>query len=812
MSDEKKKSNAEFLKWFKPLIEALKELGDSSTPEQVRNKIAEDLNLSEEVINETYGKTNANKFANQVAFARNYLVYGGYIDKSKPGIWSLTESGKTVEMTEDLASDIFITHAPKHVKKEEDSSFEERLEELLAFYKKSFVQHWADEKYKWEAVKWFKDNWNEKEDFAEMFKKATKKAGNLLGSAGSYPLAQIFDFSKEDIKTTKEMFDNLYNESLKLEDRITNFKAKSMLILDNHNQKNPDSIWKSSFQNENSISTYLWLRYPDKYYIYKFSEVLKVERLLVDNPVIKKGEGIQNLVAGIELYNKLAEALKDDVEISKIFKDSLTDTCYEDPEFRTLAIDFGFHISRYYQDAVDESESNEEDNSVHYWIYSPGEKAKYWDQFYKEGIMAVGKGNIGDIKQFSSLKEVRERMKTVIDTTKSYINDGYCAWQFANELKPNDVVFVKQGMFKIIGRGVVTSEYIYDEKQKDGYNHIRKVNWTHNGDWEHPGQAVMKTLTDITVYTDYVNKLNALLNVTEEEQEETVVFNKPYLKSDFLKEVFISESKYDTLVNLLERKRNIILQGAPGVGKTFAAKRLAYSILGEIDKDKVKMVQFHQSYSYEDFIMGYRPNETGFEKKAGVFYEFCKKAEMDKENKYFFIIDEINRGNMSKIFGELLMLIEKDKRGQQLQLLYSNEQFSIPANLYIIGMMNTADRSLAIIDYALRRRFAFIEFEPAFESGSEGFEALKNSIENPKYAKLIGKIAELNRYISADQSLGKGFRIGHSYFVPENGAEVDDTWLNDIVDYEVIPLLEEYWFDNTDELNHWSNVLKDSLK
>lgn len=812
MSDEKKKSNAEFLKWFKPLIEALKELGGSATPEQVRKRIIEDLNLPDEVINETYGKTNANKFANQVAFARNYLVYGGYIDKSKPGIWALTDTGKSVEMTEDLASDIFVKQAPKHVKKEEDSSFDERLEELLAFYKKSFVQHWEDEKYKWEAVKCFKDNWNENEDFAEMFKKATKKAGNLLGSAGSYPLAMIFEFAKEDASTTKEMFDNLYDESLDLEQRITNFKAKSMLILDNHNNKNPDGIWKSSFQNENSISTYLWLRYPDKYYIYKFSEALKVERLLVDNPIIKKGEGIANLIASIDLYNKLAEALKEDEEITKIFKDSLTDACYEDPEFRTLAIDFGFHISRYYQDAVDESESNDEDNSVHYWIYSPGEKAKYWDQFYKEGIMAIGMGNIGDLKQFSSLKEVRERMKSIFDASKTYKNDGYCAWQFANEIKPNDVIFVKQGMFKIIGRGVVTSEYIYDEKRADGYNHIRKVNWTHNGDWDHPGQAVMKTLTDITVYTDYVNKLNSLLSVTEEEQEDVAVFNKPYSKSDFLKEVYISEAKYDTLVNLLERKRNIILQGAPGVGKTFAAKRLAYSILEEIDKERVKMVQFHQSYSYEDFIMGYRPNETGFEKKAGVFYEFCKKAEMDKENKYFFIIDEINRGNMSKIFGELLMLIEKDKRGQQLQLLYSNEQFSIPSNLYIIGMMNTADRSLAIIDYALRRRFAFIEFEPAFESGSEGFEALKSSIENPKYAKLIDKIAELNRYIANDQSLGKGFRIGHSYFVPENGTDVDDIWLNDIVEYEVIPLLEEYWFDNTDELNHWNNVLKDCLK
>lgn len=315
-------------------------------------------------------------------------------------------------------------------------------------------------------------------------------------------------------------------------------------------------------------------------------------------------------------------------------------------------------------------------------------------------------------------------------------------------------------------------------------------------------------MTDITVYKEYVETLNSLFDIAEEDEEKVQAINKPYSKSDFLSEVFMSEQKYETLVNLLERKRNIILQGAPGVGKTFAAKRLAYSIIGEIDKERVQMVQFHQSYSYEDFIMGYRPNENGFVKTPGIFYEFCKKAEVDKDNKYFFIIDEINRGNLSKIFGELLMLIEKDKRGQQLQLLYSKELFSIPSNLYIIGMMNTADRSLAIIDYALRRRFAFVEFEPAFETESKGFENLKNSIENQNYLKLIDKIKELNRYILNDQSLGKGFRIGHSYFVPENGIEVTDEWLSNVIEYEIIPLLEEYWFDNTDEVNHWSNELR----
>ena len=186
-----------------------------------------------------------------------------------------------------------------------------------------------------------------------------------------------------------------------------------------------------------------------------------------------------------------------------------------------------------------------------------------------------------------------------------------------------------------------------------------------------------------------------------------------YTKKRFLDEVYVTETDYETLVKLLKNKKNLILQGAPGVGKTFMAKRLAYSIMGIKNVDRVMMVQFHQSYSYEDFVEGYRPSKEHFELRKGSFYKFCKKAEDDDENDYFFIIDEINRGNLSKIFGELFMLIENDKRGEKnkIQLLYSDEEFYIPKNVHIIGLMNTADRSLAMIDYALRRRFAFFDLK-----------------------------------------------------------------------------------------------------
>ncbi len=281
-----------------------------------------------------------------------------------------------------------------------------------------------------------------------------------------------------------------------------------------------------------------------------------------------------------------------------------------------------------------------------------------------------------------------------------------------------------------------------------------------------------------------------------------------YTKDNFLEEVYMTGADYDKLSAMLLHKKNIILQGAPGVGKTFAARRLAWSIMGEKDENRIEFVQFHQNYSYEDFVMGYKPVEDRFERKDGVFYRFCQKAENQPGKAFFFIIDEINRGNMSKIFGELLMLIEKEYRGTKIALTYSDFPFSVPDNLYIIGMMNTADRSLAMIDYALRRRFSFFEMEPGFHS--EGFMRYQSGLNNEKLNELIERVKELNQKIIADKSLGKGFCIGHSYFC--NQTVCTDEWLDIIVNYEILPMLSEYWFDEPATLQRWESNLRGALQ
>ncbi len=282
----------------------------------------------------------------------------------------------------------------------------------------------------------------------------------------------------------------------------------------------------------------------------------------------------------------------------------------------------------------------------------------------------------------------------------------------------------------------------------------------------------------------------------------------PYGRSDFLNEVYMRAGDYDMLIALLERKQQVIRQGAPGVGKTFTAKRLAWSFMGVRDASRVMMVQFHQSYSYEDFIMGFRPAGDHFELRPGPFYSFCKQAESDQDNRYFVIIDEINRGNISKIFGELFMLIESDKRGDALKLLYSDEQFSIPKNLYLIGTMNTADRSLAILDYALRRRFAFFDMPPAFASA--GFRAYLTEKDSSRLTSLVKAVERLNEAIAGDASLGRGYRIGHSYF--QTDKSVDTAWLESVLECDLLPLLAEYWYDEPGKAADWERSLREAIR
>jgi hypothetical protein len=284
-----------------------------------------------------------------------------------------------------------------------------------------------------------------------------------------------------------------------------------------------------------------------------------------------------------------------------------------------------------------------------------------------------------------------------------------------------------------------------------------------------------------------------------------------YSLENALEEMFMKPGDAERLMRLWGAKKNVIIQGPPGVGKSFAAQRLAFALMAAQDRSRLGFVQFHQSYSYEDFVEGYRPTETGFELRSGKFVEFCRRAAADLDRKYVFIIDEINRGNLSKILGELMLLIESDKRdsGWKMQLASGREEFFVPPNVYLLGLMNTADRSLAVVDYALRRRFAFVDLAPNL--GSARFKEYLTGIgiSDQLSSAIIARIGQLNAEIVNDiANLGPGFAIGHSYFCTKPMPdETGQNWYERIIETEIVPLLREYWFDAPQKADSWNAQL-----
>ncbi len=456
---------------------------------------------------------------------------------------------------------------------------------------------------------------------------------------------------------------------------------------------------------------------------------------------------------------------------------------------------------------VREQQQNEEQ---HVWLYAPGEGAKLWDDCLENNRMRLGWDEIEDINKFSSKEEIANRLQNIhARLGSSFMNDSLALWEFANVMQDGDIVYAKKGTNKIIGRGVVQGDYVFDDTLST-FRHVRRINWTHQGEWDYEN-LVQKTLTDISKYPDFVKTLAELVVNEQENPVLSTDTMQTYSDKEFLDEVFMHGNDLKRLKSLLRMKKNIILQGAPGVGKTFTAERLAFTLMGVKDENRIEKIQFHQNYSYEDFVMGYKPNGSGgFDLRSGTFYKFCKKAQNSPDKDFFFIIDEINRGNLSKIFGELLMLIENSYRGDKhaIKLAYQDEMFAVPENLYIIGMMNTADRSLAMIDYALRRRFCFFDMKPGFTT--DGFKAYQNKLASEAMNKIVGGIIALNEIIKNDDSLGEGFCIGHSYFC--NQTTDTEGWLENIIEHDIEPMLREYWFDDKDKYNTQINLLRGLLK
>ncbi|MBQ4915283.1 AAA family ATPase [Maribacter sp. MMG018] len=734
-----------------------------------------------------------------------------------------------------------------------------------------------DEIYKWEAIQNFQDHWDLKSnDLVEMIDQSFPGNSNLWSSQNYYPISMLKSFAKINPDKVKSSLVYLFNENEQLEDRILAYKNAMDELLDERNKIEGASD-KQHYQDGRTIGLLLSFNTPSKYFLFKYS-VLKsfCKKFKLDAP--KKGDIVSQIFINQEVSELIKNSLKEDKELLDIHENRLIGSSYKEDDYNILTQDFIYSIINYM------------DNSTKYWIYSPGEKANKWEEFHKEGIMALGWDYLGNFKSYTSKEEIVKILQEKFKTDSSKKNDATAVFEFANEMQIGDVVFVKKGTSKLLGYGIVTSGCIYDENRTE-YKNIRKVDWKKKGTWEAGHNLVVKTLTDISRYPSletehatYHERLMAIIN-GDEAVNTTIEMNIPL---------------------------NQILYGPPGTGKTYKTKGKALNILGvdtenlkredvkELFEQKVKEGQivfttFHQSMSYEDFVEGIKPmeKEDGLVYKVvpGIFKDICKKASWfesgdffgsrnqyqivgvnkyllkiqrdsgivdlaldfinelvseflagnisiddfnsanrdylhqnlpTKWDKYLFgydsmfkalleyvkakeekssntvessrvlIIDEINRGNISAIFGELITLLEPDKRlgaaeEVTVKLPYSKTEFGVPSNLYIIGTMNTADRSVEALDTALRRRFVFEEVMPN--------PSLLSKITFNGF-NLEQLLTTINDRVEA--LLDRDHTIGHSYFIKLNSNDTDG--LLNVFRNNIIPLLQEYFYNDYEKI------------
>jgi MoxR-like ATPase len=740
----------------RPLLEVIEKLGGHAAPQQIYPKVAEYFPyITDEDLAATLPNSpTTNKWWNRVQWTRQTLVDTGYIDGSQHGLWKITPLGSQWlhESTDETV--------PFHQDKITQYLEAFREEARAWFTHATFVKEYAE----------FFRNFFRRENLEKAEWPDIQRIGEHLHCFQSMALAKANALGKPNhpIDHYRKSFIYLAYGPDETAERIRRFSG--------------DPEYRLEYFGKSAVSELVGYLFPEQFMLVNSRDEFAADFLGIK---IEKQTG-DDLVAELESFIKATRPVA---------------KRYQEIVGRQTDLPVNLELDQFFS-----------------WIYknkaSTSKCATYlltWNP---------------DKWEWANLPQVAKSLRKGVQLPKS---DKGARWSVVNHgIKPGDRVFmVRVGTEPkgIMGSGKAISS-VYEAPHFSGEEgkmaHFIDIAWDTLIDSNLEAPLSIATLNQ-NVSQDYkwtpqasglIIPPDVSLKLENEwnRHRETIRFEEGqapagpavFTEADALAGLFMSAAELGVILARLKRKKALILQGPPGVGKTFIARRLAFALMGERDERRVVMVQFHPSYGYEDFVQGFRPTRTGLERRDGVFHQFARLARNDPDRDWFFIIDEINRGNLAKIFGELLMLIEADKRGpaHAVPLTYSegaDETFSLPVNLHFIGTMNTADRSLAMVDYALRRRFAFVTLEPAFDSPAFAALLKERSASDELIARIRAKVGTLNAVIEKERDLGPGFRIGHSFFCPAEDSRPDEAWYREIIAGEIQPLLEEY-FDSRERV------------